>query len=133
MFIIRTIPQLVHRTFQEVETRTGPVSCKVRNKSGKLVRRHFSQLFKQFPSESAVRGKGGKNEMAVPSTVLSLPEVESDLAVGQDHGRALEPGREEVIPEPIPAANQEEKQPDVQPLRRSTRVRKPVERLITTM
>ena len=66
-----------------VETRTGPVSCKVRNQSGELVRRHFSQLFKQLPSESAVRGKGGNTEMAVPSSVPILPEVESDLAVSK--------------------------------------------------
>ena len=60
--------------------------------------------------------------------------MESDLAVGQKvHSGALKQGREEVIPEPRPAANQEEKPPDVQPLRRSARVRKPVERLITTM
>ena len=63
-----------------------------------VVRRHFSQLFKQLPSESAVRGKGSNNEMAVPSSVPMLPEVESDLAVGQEvHGGALKQGREKVF------------------------------------
>ena len=57
--------------------------------------------------------------------------MESDLAVGQKvHSGALKQGREEVIPEPRPAANQEKKPPDVQPLRRSACVRKPVERLL---
>ena len=72
--------------------------------------------------------------MAVPYSVPILPEVESDLAVDQEvHGGARKQGREDVIAEPRPTTNLEEKPPDVQPLRRSARVRKPVERLITTM
>ena len=55
------------------------------------------------------------------------------FTVGQEvHGGARKQGKEEVIPEPRPTTNLEEKSPDVQPLR-SARVRKPVERLITTM
>ena len=103
------------------------MSCKVRNQSEELVRRHFSQLFKELPSESALRGKGGKNRIAVRSLPI-LPEVESDLSCW-----SRRPWCREDIPEPRVAANQEEKPLGVQPLRSSTRVHKSVERLITTM
>ena len=126
-----------------VESRTGPVSCLVKGANGQMVKRHFSQLFKQSPPESP---KGSEsNKLHAPEQLIALDQlrVKSGIAVteGKRNVHAGQGTREDIPEvkdtEVISRANSEQSLgviPTIkQPFRRSTRVRKPVERLITTM
>ena len=126
-----------------VESRTGPVSCLVKGSNGQMVKRHFSQLFKQSPPESPKGSESNKLHAPEPLIALDQLRVKSGIAVTEGKRDVYAgQGTRKDIPEVkdtevISRANAEQSLgviPTIkQPFRRSTRVRKPVERLITTM
>ena len=52
--------------------RTGPVSCLVKGANGQMVKRHFSQLFKQSPPESPKRSES--NKLHAPEPLIALDQ-----------------------------------------------------------
>ena len=111
--------------------------------NGQLVKRHFSQLFKQSPPESLKGSESNKLRAPEPLIALDQLRVKPGMTVTEGKrdvyaGQRTREGIPEVKDtEVISRANSEQSLgviPTIkQPFRRSTRVRKPVERLITTM
>ena len=106
-----------------VEECTGPVSCKILSSEGNVVHRHFDQMFKQEkPCEIVSTGSSipnNVNEQLEQSVTLG----NSELSV--ENSETIVPGSEvnkDVIIKVSPVKSPVE-------VRRSSRVRKPVQRL----
>ena len=125
------------------ESRTGPISCLVKGANEQMVKRNFSQLFKQSPPESP---KGSEsNKLHAPETLIALDQlrVKSGITVTERKqdvyaGQGTRENTPEIKDtEVFSKANSEQSLGVIhthkQPFRRSTRVQKPVERLIPTM
>ena len=99
-----------------VEEITGPVSCKVRSEQGRLYRRHFDQMFKQTKPQDSVTVSGA-SPVATP---VSVPNYVPPVS-----------GQSETVmtDTSVPETELAPAEPAEPTLRRSTRIRKPVDRL----
>ena len=128
---------------QTVESRKGLVLCLVKGANGQIVKTHFSQLLKQSPLESP---KGSEsNKLHAPELLIALDQLRVKLGVMVTERKRYVyagQGTREDIPEikDTEVISRESSEPSLgvisiikQSFRRSTRVQKPVEKLITTM
>ena len=96
-----------------VEKCTGPISCKICTDEGPSVNRHFDQIFKQIKPSS---DENNSCENMVPNELVSINnpiKENSDTGPTNTHAERVQSPCKVSVPE----------------LRRSTRTRKPVERL----
>ena len=122
-----------------VVERTGPISCKVQNETGAVVRKHFVQLFKQHkPAERSIVSSGGESsdsvepgmpEIASPERSVVGSAAPADVSAAGNKGDM--PGKSAVSRTPSVPARElgVGARGDTVVLRRSSRVSKPVERL----
>ena len=103
-----------------VELSTGPVSCMVRSEGGTLVRKHHDQLFKQIKPEGNELEHGIRKE---DGPLVTMPSAGPSLRVTRPEVNEAVPS---VPPSAPPVELKEAVEVPSQPLRRSSRVIKPV-------